>query len=86
MAEAMTAAEATAYNKRQMDVSNKLAHDLDRFLGNYRTQDRKPLTEGEVIVGLGFLLGQRLKNAEGVQRWLQQIAIAGLDAAKGETK
>ena len=69
---------------RQISVSNKLAHDLDRYLRNYRTPDRKELTEGEVIVGIGFLLGQRLKEPTKVQRWLTQIGIAGIDAAKGE--
>ncbi len=78
--------EALAHNARQMQVSNQLKLDLDRFLRNYRTFDRRELTEGEVIVGIGFLLGQRLKSTENVQRWIQQIAIAGLDAAKGESK
>jgi len=69
-----------------MRVSNQLAADLDRFLRNYMTADRKPLTEGEVIVSLGFMLGQRLKDETNVQRWLQQIAIAGMAATKGEPK
>jgi hypothetical protein len=72
------------FDPRQISVSNKLAHDLDRFFKNYRTPDRKPLTEGEVIVGLGFLLGQRLKDPALVQRWLTQIGIAGFDATQGE--
>lgn len=79
----MTKPEADAYNKRQMDVSNKLAHDLDRYIRNYRTQDRKDLTTGEVIVALGFLLGQRLKNVDKLQRWITEITIAGINAAKG---
>jgi hypothetical protein len=65
-----------------MTVSNKLAHDLDRVLRNYRTYDKKDLTEGEVIVGLGFLLGQRLKDVSAVQRWLTQIGVAAIDAAQ----
>lgn len=75
--------DATA---RQMRVSNDLAHAFDRFIRNYRTFDQKGLTEGEVIVGLGFLLGQHVKDATKVASWLQQISIAALDATKGSAK
>lgn len=77
------AAEKTIDHARQMAESNKLAADLFRYLKNYRTQDRKELTEGEVIVGLGFLLGQYVKDVTAVQRWLEQVGVAAIDAAKG---
>ena len=63
-------------------VSNKLANDLDRYLANYRTTDKKNLTEGEEIVGLVFLLGLHLKDPERVKAWLAQVGIAGLSAVK----
>ena len=68
-----------------MQVSNKLARDLDRVLSNYRTHDRQKLTEGEVIVALGFLVGQYVKTPERATSWMQQIAIAAHDATKGST-
>lgn len=74
----------TVDHARQTRVCNKLAHDLDRYLSNYRTDDQKTLVEGEVIVAIGFLIGQRVKDQVKVQRWLTQISIAGLDAAQQE--
>lgn len=68
--------------QRRDQVCNKLATDLDRYLANYRTPDKKHLTEGEVIVGLGFLLGLHLKDPAKVKTWLAQVGIAGLDAVK----
>lgn len=68
---------------RQTAECNKLAEDLNRYLLNYRTTDRKELTEGEVIIGLGFLLGRYLKDVTKVQQWLMQVGVAGIDAAKG---
>jgi hypothetical protein len=67
-----------------MQVSNKLAFDLDRILGNYRTFDKKPLTEGEVIVAMGFLLGNHVKTHVRVAKWLEQIAIAAYAASRKE--
>ena len=68
--------------QRRDAVCNKLANDLDRYLANYRTFDKQHLTEGEVIVGLGFLLGLHLKDPERVKAWLAQVGIAGLSAVK----
>jgi|WetSurMetagenome_2_1015567.scaffolds.fasta_scaffold1181679_2 hypothetical protein len=76
----------TIDHARQMRVCNTLAHDLDKLLRNYRTFDRKPLTEGEVIVALGFLVGKYVKDPTRVTTWMQQIAIASHDAALGEKK
>ena len=71
------------YTARQRQVSEKLAADLNRLILNYRTHDKKQLTEGEVIVALGLLVGGYVKSQARATTWMQQITMAALDATKG---
>ena len=66
---------------RRDRVTNKLRSDLDRYLANYRTDDRKALTDGEVIIAVGFLISRHVKgDTTKVQNWLVQIGVAAMDA------
>ena len=65
---------------RRTQVTNKLRSDLDRYLRNYRTDDRKELTDGEVIIAIGFLVAMHVnRDQTKVQNWLVQIGIAAHD-------
>ena len=59
------------YTARQRQVSEKLAADLNRVILNYRTHDKKQLTEGEVIVALGLLVGGYVKSQARATTWMQ---------------
>ena len=66
---------------RRVRVTTKLRDDLNRFLNNYRTDDRKELTDGEVIIALGYMLAVHVgRDADKVKAWLAQIGIAAYDA------
>lgn len=58
-------------------LTDKLANDLDRWLGIYRTAEGKPPTEGDVIIALAKLVVHRNKrNAEAMKKWLLDISVA----------
>jgi hypothetical protein len=78
----------TAGERREHEVSEKLADDLDRFLLNYRTKDGKVITEGEVMTAWCRIIVRKCANDQRVQDWLANISVGtmSLRASVKETK
>lgn len=66
--------EEIAANKRTAFVAMTLANHLDMMLLRYKTQDGKVLTEGEVQIALGSLIGSHCKTRERAEEWLRNVA------------
>lgn len=61
---------------RHNKVGEKLFTDLDRYLVNYRTFDKRQLTEGEVMSAIGRLIANKSKTDTRVAEWANAVGVA----------
>jgi hypothetical protein len=68
-------------------VADEVSRRVDQWFRDHRTYDNKELTEGEIMVALGHLIGHHCKDQDRVTIWCRAIhsTASQENAAKRKT-